>query len=66
MAPRRITDREELWAGPRNHSSRIGNFFVKLYETQPTVSDRRAPPFDSLAPTGYTVSGSVQRIHEGA
>jgi hypothetical protein len=35
VAPRRITDREELWAGPRNYNSRIGDFFVKLYETQP-------------------------------
>jgi hypothetical protein len=41
VAPRRITNRKEFWAGPRQHKNPIGNFFVKLYETQPTVSGSR-------------------------
>jgi hypothetical protein len=42
MAPRLITDREELWAGPINHHGLIGSFFVKLYETQPTLRKTNA------------------------
>jgi hypothetical protein len=42
MAPRRITDRKELWAGPVNHRGLIGSFFVKLYETQPSQPEEQA------------------------
>jgi hypothetical protein len=31
LAPLRITEAEELWAGPLNHNGRIGNFSDKLY-----------------------------------
>jgi hypothetical protein len=32
LAPHRITEAQELWAGPLNHDDPIGTFFVKLYE----------------------------------
>jgi hypothetical protein len=32
LAPHRITEAQELWAGPLNHDDPIGIFFVKVYK----------------------------------
>jgi hypothetical protein len=34
LTPHRITEAQELWAGPPNHDDPIGTSFLKLYETR--------------------------------
>jgi hypothetical protein len=38
FAPHWITDAQELWPEPLNHSGRIGNFFFKLYRARASAS----------------------------